>query len=166
MLYRFDIYLCKINMELQVYIIMGISDACWQCKENLHYTKLTWIFQKLGLHTSNSHKIFENNVCLTLFYANLLQYKLLNIEVTVQWEDERAMEILRRKTKKLAIPSGKWINMKTSRKTFWTQFLKNYQIVTPRRWQRNYEQTRFCYWNKGAVKQQWCILVWFKLTST
>ena len=20
-----------------------------------------------------------------------------------------------------------------------------------------YEQTRFCYWNKGAVKQQWCI---------
>ena len=28
-----------------------------------------------------------------------------------------------------------------------------------------YEQTRFCYWNKGAVKQQWCKMVWFKLTS-
>ena len=25
MLYRFDIYLCKINMELQAYLIMGIS---------------------------------------------------------------------------------------------------------------------------------------------
>ena len=24
-----------------------------------------------------------------------------------------------------------------------------------------YEQTRFCYWNKGAVKQ-WCKMVWFK----
>ena len=24
-----------------------------------------------------------------------------------------------------------------------------------------YEQTRFCYWNKGAVKQQ-CKMVWFK----
>ena len=94
MLYRFDIYLCKINMELQVYLIMEIFDACWQRKENLHFTKLTWIFQKLGLlHTSNSHQIFENNVCLTLFYANLLQYKLLNIKVTMQWEDEWAMEI-------------------------------------------------------------------------
>ena len=24
-----------------------------------------------------------------------------------------------------------------------------------------YEQTRFCYWNKGAVKQR-CKMVWFK----
>ena len=38
----------------------------------------TWV---KTLYTSNSHKIFENNVCLTLFYANLLQYKLLNIKV-------------------------------------------------------------------------------------
>ena len=105
MLYRFDIYLCEINMELQTYLIMGISDACWQCKENLHYTKLSWIFQKLGLlYTSNSHKLFENNVCLTLFYANLLQYKLLNIKVTMQWEDEWAMEILRRKTEVVSYP--------------------------------------------------------------
>ena len=92
-------------MELQAYLIMGISDACWQRKENLHYTKLTWIFQKLGLlYTSNSHKIFENNVCLTLFYANLLQYKLLNIKVTMQGEDEQAMEILRRKTEEVSYP--------------------------------------------------------------
>ena len=27
-----------------------------------------------------------------------------------------------------------------------------------------YEQTRFCYWNKGAVKQR-CKMVRFKLTS-
>ena len=105
MLYRFDIYLCEIKMELQAYLIMGISDACWQCKENLHYTKLMWIFQKLGLlYTSNSHKIFENKVCLTLFYANLLQYKLLNKKVTVQWEDARAMEILRRRTEEVSYP--------------------------------------------------------------
>ena len=64
-----------------------------------------WIFQKLGLlYTSNSHQIFENNVCLTLFYANLLQYKLLNIKVTMQWEDERVMEILRRKTEEVSYP--------------------------------------------------------------
>ena len=31
------------------------------------------------------------------------------IEVTVQWEDDWAMEILRR-LKKLTIPLGKWIN--------------------------------------------------------
>ena len=92
-------------MELQAYLIMEIFDACWQCKENLRYTKLMWIFQKLGLlYTSNSHKIFENNVCLTLFYANLLRYKLLNIKVTMQWEDERAMEILRRKTEEVSYP--------------------------------------------------------------
>ena len=40
---------------------------------------------------------------LTLFYANLLQYKLLNIKVTVQWEDERAVEILRR-TEEVSYP--------------------------------------------------------------
>ena len=105
MLYRFDIYLCKINMELQAYLIMGIFDACWQHKESLHFTKLMWIFQKLGLlYTSNSHQIFENNVCLTSFYANLLQYKLLNIKVTMQWEDERVMQILRRKTEEVSYP--------------------------------------------------------------
>ena len=43
-------------------------------------------------------------MCLTLFYANLLQYKLLNIKVTMQWEDERAMEILRRKTEVVSYP--------------------------------------------------------------
>ena len=42
-------------------------------------------------------------MCLTLFYANLLQYKLLNIKVTVQWEDERAVEILRR-TEEVSYP--------------------------------------------------------------
>ena len=105
MLYRFDIYLCKINMELQAYLIMGIFNACWQRKESLHFTKLMWIFQKLGLlYTSNSHQIFENNVCLTLFYANLLQYKLLNIKVTMQWQDEQVMEILRRKTEEVSYP--------------------------------------------------------------
>ena len=52
----------------------------------------------------NSHQIFENNVCLTLFYANLLQYKLLNIKVTMQWEDERVIEILRRKTEEVSYP--------------------------------------------------------------
>ena len=42
-------------------------------------------------------------MCLTLFYANLLQYKLLNVKVTVQWEDERAVEILRR-TEEVSYP--------------------------------------------------------------
>ena len=36
------------------------------------------IVQKLRLHTSNLREILDNNVRLTLFYANLLQYKLLN----------------------------------------------------------------------------------------
>ena len=43
-------------------------------------------------------------MCLTLFYANLLQYKLLNIKVTVQWEDERAVEILRRRPEEVSYP--------------------------------------------------------------
>ena len=125
MLYRFDIYLCEINMESQTYLIIGISDACWQCKENLHYTKLSWIFQKLGLlYTSNSHKLFENNVCLTLFYANLLQYKLLNIKVTMQWEDERAMEILRRKTEVVSYPLRETDQYKDQSKDILNSILK------------------------------------------
>ena len=43
-------------------------------------------------------------MCLTLFYAKLLQYKLLNKKVTVQWEDARAMEILRRRTEEVSYP--------------------------------------------------------------
>ena len=30
---------------------------------------------------------------------------------------------------------------------------------------RELQQMRFCYWNKGDVKQ-WCKTVWFKSTST
>ena len=39
---------------------------------------------------------------LTLFYENFWQYKLLNIKVTIQWEDGQVMEILRTKTEKVS----------------------------------------------------------------
>ena len=39
---------------------------------------------------------------LTLFYENFWQYKLLNIKVTVQWEDGQVMEILRTKTEEVS----------------------------------------------------------------
>ena len=39
---------------------------------------------------------------LTLFYENFWQYKLLNIKVTTQWEDEQVMEILRTKTEEVS----------------------------------------------------------------
>ena len=35
---------------------------------------------------------------LTLFYENFWQYKLLNIKVTTQWEDEQVVETLTTKT--------------------------------------------------------------------
>ena len=38
-------------------LLLEINDAHWQREENLHYPKLTWIFQKLGLHTS---KLMQN----------------------------------------------------------------------------------------------------------
>ena len=38
---------------------------------------------------------------LTLFYENFWQYKLLNIKVTIQWEDGHVMEILRTKTEEV-----------------------------------------------------------------
>ena len=38
---------------------------------------------------------------LTLFYKNFWQYKLLNIKVTIQWEDGHVMEILRTKTEEV-----------------------------------------------------------------
>ena len=38
---------------------------------------------------------------LTLFYENFWQYKLLNIKVTIQWEDGQVMEILRTKTEEV-----------------------------------------------------------------
>ena len=39
---------------------------------------------------------------LTLFYENFWQYKLLNIKVTIQWEDGQVMEILRTKTEEVS----------------------------------------------------------------
>ena len=38
---------------------------------------------------------------LTLFYENFWQYKLLNLKVTIQWEDGHVMEILRTKTEEV-----------------------------------------------------------------
>ena len=35
-------------------LLQEINDAHWQCKENLHYTKLMWIFQKLDLYQINA----------------------------------------------------------------------------------------------------------------
>ena len=84
-----------------------------------------WIFQTLDLHqlTQNFSKQYAPNFISWEFAAiqtSLVQGGLvIPIKVTVQWEDERAREILRRQ-KKLAITSGKWINKKTN----WTQ-LKN-----------------------------------------
>ena len=34
-------------------LLLEINKAHWQCDENLRYTKLTRIFQKLGLHALN-----------------------------------------------------------------------------------------------------------------
>ena len=41
MLYRFHLYLCKINTELKAYLIMGDFRCILALKKNLHYTKLT-----------------------------------------------------------------------------------------------------------------------------
>lgn len=60
-----------------------MNDARWQREENfitLH--KINTKFPKVTLvHASHQREIFENNVPLTLFYANLLQYKRLNIHI-------------------------------------------------------------------------------------
>ena len=79
------IYLWKARLKLWVLLIniFGVDIPYYRKlsihvdEENLRYTKLTPIFQKLGLHTWKWREIFENNVRLTLFYANLLQYKLM-----------------------------------------------------------------------------------------
>lgn len=59
-------------------LLLEINDAHWQREENLRYQKLTRIFQKFGLHTSNYEKVSS---AWLLFYANLLKYKLLNIHI-------------------------------------------------------------------------------------
>ena len=79
------IYLCKARLKLCVLLIniFGVDIPYYRKlsvhidEENLRYTKLTSIFQKLGLHTWKWREIFENNLPLTLFYANLLRYKLM-----------------------------------------------------------------------------------------
>jgi len=44
-------------------------------KINAKFPKVT------SVHASYQREIFENNVPLTLFYSNLLQYKRLNIHI-------------------------------------------------------------------------------------
>ena len=57
-------------------------------------------------------------------FENLLQYKLLNIKVTVHWEDKRAMKFEDKRLKKLAIPSRKWINTKVHSNNIFNLILK------------------------------------------
>ena len=64
---------------------------------------------------------------LTSFYANLLQYKLLNVHISKKQkssrEDERAMEILRKKTEEVSYPVGETDQHEDqSWKTFWILF--------------------------------------------
>ena len=63
---------------------------------------------------------------LTSFYANSLQYKLLNVHISKKQkssrEDERAMEILRKKTEEVSYPLGETDQHEDqSWKTFCTQ---------------------------------------------
>ena len=62
---------------------------------------------------------------LILFYANLLQYKLLKIKVTVQWKDKRAMDILRRKTEEVKYPFGKTDQYEDQSKDILNSILKD-----------------------------------------
>ena len=62
---------------------------------------------------------------LILFYANLLQYKLLKIKVTVQWKDKRAMDILRRKTEEVKCPFGKTDQYEDQSKDILNSILKD-----------------------------------------
>ena len=61
---------------------------------------------------------------LTLFYTNLLQYKLLDIKVTTHWEDKRAMKFEDKRLKKLVIPLRKWINTKIRSNDIFNSILK------------------------------------------
>ena len=76
-------------------------------KKIYHYTKLTRIFQMLDLHqlTQNFWKQRAPNFISCEFAAiqtSLVQGGLeIPIKVTVQWEDEQAREILRRKTEEV-----------------------------------------------------------------
>ena len=62
---------------------------------------------------------------LILFYANLLQYKLFKIKVTVQWKDKRAMEILRRKTEEVKYPFAKTDQYEDQSKDILNSILKD-----------------------------------------
>ena len=62
---------------------------------------------------------------LILFYADLLQYKLLKIKVTVQWKDKRAMEILRRKTEEVKYPLRKTDQYEDQSKDILNSILKD-----------------------------------------
>ena len=42
-------------------------------EENLHYTKLTQIFQNLGLHALNKHKFFDKHLALFTAIFIILQ---------------------------------------------------------------------------------------------
>ena len=95
------------NLFTLTYYRKLYNDAHWQCKENLHYTKLMWIFQMLDLHQlmQNFLKQCAPNFISCEFAAiqtSLVQGGLvIPIKVTVQWQDEWAMEILRRKTEEV-----------------------------------------------------------------
>ena len=76
-------------------------------KKIYHYTKLTRIFQMLDLHqlTQNFWKQRAPNFISCEFAAiqtSLVQGSLeIPIKVTVQWEDEWVMKMLRRKTEEV-----------------------------------------------------------------
>ena len=69
------------------------------------------IFQTLRLHTSNYCEIFKSNVHLTSVSTYISIGGLqIPIEVTMYWEDEWAMEILRRKTdQEVSYPFGETV---------------------------------------------------------
>ena len=105
-----------------------MNNAHWQCKENLHYTKLMWIFQTLDLHqlTQNFWKQYAPNFISCEFAANTnftgsrrLGNPHKGNRAVRGWMGQGNFKKKDRRSW-LSPHSGKWNNKKTN----WTQ-LKN-----------------------------------------
>ena len=74
------------------------------------------------------------------------------------------MDISRRKSEEVSYPLGETDQYEDQSKDIFNWILKDEMSDSDSEALiENYEQMRFCYWNKGAVKQ-WCQTQWFKLT--
>ena len=96
-------------------------------KINANFPKVRFTYIIL---TQNFLKQCAPNFILREFLAI---YKLLNIKVTMQWEDGQVMEILRTKTEEVSYALRKTDQYEDQSKDILNQFLKkNWQIVTQR----------------------------------